>query len=327
MMAIDGKDDKKPASQYQRKNGLLKRYVFDKFMQFVQGYEAILEKRFPRVFRVYQVFSVGTLEFYRDAKLYARISMDIRQGKSFRDLTSEEIDKYYSMPKEMIRVAPVLFISVLPFANYIIFPLAYMFPRQLLSSHFWSLQQKLDFALILHKQRLHRYRPVFRHLQLKVDSIAEDNLRKNCSAIFSKLGSGIHPKTQEILHIKQLFVDQPFGLKNLSFNHTMALCQMNGIAHWRLRCRKRLWVHAGILREMDLALEREGLNNSSLDDLKRYCFLRGLNPIGMHKEDIIVWLQDWCTISKNLDRHSLSLLLHCPIFLAYNHPNNWKLIH
>lgn len=38
----------------------------------------------------------------------------------------------------------------------------YVFPKQLLTSHFWSLQQRTQFAVNDQKARLHHYKPVFR---------------------------------------------------------------------------------------------------------------------------------------------------------------------
>ena len=42
-----------------------------------------------------------------------------------QDLSKKEIELYYRMPKEMWTVGPVLLISALPFANYVVFPIAY----------------------------------------------------------------------------------------------------------------------------------------------------------------------------------------------------------
>lgn len=62
-----------------------------------------------------------------------------------------------------------------------------MFPKRLLSSHFWSLQQKLDFSLQDHKQKLYYYRPVFRHLQARVVTISDVSLKQKCADIFFKV--------------------------------------------------------------------------------------------------------------------------------------------
>lgn len=47
----------------------------------------------------------------------------------------------------------------------------------------------------------------------------------------------------------------------------------------------------------------------------------------MNSDDLIVWLNKWMAISKEVDDSSLSLLLHSPILLAYNEQSNWSLIY
>jgi LETM1-like protein len=81
-------------------------------------------------------------------------------------LTRHELELHFQMPRDMIRVAPVLVLSALPFANYVVFPMAYIFPRKLLCRHFWSLQQRADFAAIDLRKRLFNQRPVLRCLQV-----------------------------------------------------------------------------------------------------------------------------------------------------------------
>lgn len=80
---------------------------------------------------------------------------------------------------------------------------------------------------------------------------------------------------------------------------------------------------------MDRAIIREqgGLKSLSLDALKNACFMRGLSPQNLQKDEMIEWLEQWLQISQIIDHDNLSLLLHSPILLGYNHPNNWLLIY
>lgn len=109
--------------------------------------------------------------------------------------------------------------------------------------------------------------------------------------------------------------------------------------------RSRLAERAAILLAIDKAVLKEGgLEHMSSEGLRNACLMRGktdidiycniclyilagLNPSNMKNEDMITWLQTWLTISKEVDKYSFSLLLHCPILLAYNHPSNWHLIY
>jgi len=60
--------------------------------------------------------------------------------------------------------------------------------------------------------------------------------------------------------------------------------------------------------------------------LLQACFLRGLNASNTSKEDMTEYLQNWTAVSKKITPVSYSLLLHLPILLAYNNPNNWALL-
>ena len=135
---------------------------------------------------------------------------------------------YFQTPKDMLRVGPVLLISALPFANYIVFPLAYLLPKQLLSHQFWTTEQKEKFQIIDVSKRLHYYRPVFRHLQSKLNLVSlEDDLQEKCRLVLSKLESSTHPTEDQILDIKLLFITNPFGIQNLKSRHLVFFSNNN----------------------------------------------------------------------------------------------------
>jgi hypothetical protein len=74
---------------------------------------------------VYRVFMVGVKDFYNDMKKYFKINAIVNSSeKGIRALTRKEMEMYQQIPKDMMKVAPVLLISAAPFANYIVFPLA-----------------------------------------------------------------------------------------------------------------------------------------------------------------------------------------------------------
>lgn len=124
---------------------------------------------------------------------------------------------YYQLPKDMMKIAPVLLISTLPFANYVVFPIAYMYPRLFLSSHFWSLDQRKDFQQIYLKIRISNNRKVLRYLQSKLELTKrggpEDFQKWNY--LLGLLGSGTNPSSDEILAVKHLFSEAPYSLSSL----------------------------------------------------------------------------------------------------------------
>ncbi|CAG2104693.1 unnamed protein product [Medioppia subpectinata] len=205
----------------------LKSFVSNKFVQFIEGYERILEKRFPKTFKIYQVFTIGSYgsldrakDFYKDIVQHFQISKQLFDGKRLNELSYSELMIYFKTPKDMARVGPVLLVSALPFANYVVFPLAFMFPKQLLSSHFWSLEQRQLFQTQDHTKRLYYFRPVFRHIQRRLPSVTHDNkLQVKCRQVFAQIGSGTHPSVDRVLDIKPAFVSKPYGAKHLKSKH------------------------------------------------------------------------------------------------------------
>lgn len=115
------KDDKKP--KYSREN--VRQYFFTRFFTYIGNYDKVLKKRFPSAYTVYRVFSVGVKDFYNDMIKYFKINaIQNSTEKGLKALTRKEIELWKKMPGEMMKVAPVLLISALPFANYVVFPLA-----------------------------------------------------------------------------------------------------------------------------------------------------------------------------------------------------------
>ena len=204
------------------KAGKLRFFVANKYVKYLTNYDKVLEKRFPGAMRVYRVFMDGTKDFFKDVKEYLRIVMYLNtRGSHLSDLKLKEIRVYDGMPKDMMKVAPVLLISILPFANYVIFPLAYIFPRHLLCSHFWNIQQRSEFSVITLQSRLVHNRPVFRHLQAQLPAL-EGKLKVKWDNVMTSLGSGSHPSLDTIISCKELFMEKPFHLFYLKGNHVVS---------------------------------------------------------------------------------------------------------
>lgn len=166
---------------------------------------------------------VGVKDFYNDVKEYMKIIRRLNtSANGFKCLTRKEIELYHQMPKDMMKVGPVLLISALPFANYVVFPLAYLFPRHLLTSHFWNLQQKSEFTVLSLKDRLMHHRPVFRHLQEQLKSVKSHKSYEPWKKILGMLGSGVQPSIEEILECQDLFADKPYSIAYLKRSHVVS---------------------------------------------------------------------------------------------------------
>lgn len=110
--------------QIQRRENV-RQYLFTRFFNYITNYDKVLEKQFPSAMHVYRVFMVGVKDFYGDMKMYFKVN-SIMNGseKGLKALTRKEIELWKQTPADMLKVAPVLLISSLPFANYVVFPLA-----------------------------------------------------------------------------------------------------------------------------------------------------------------------------------------------------------
>lgn len=105
------------------------------------------------------------------------------------------------------------------------------------------------------------------------------------------------------------------------------MCGLHGI-HKGWRKRLRLAEHAFVIHHMDLAIRREGgVHNLPIESLSLSCHLRGLNPTNLSSDMMIDWLKKWVDVSLMIDGTNVSLLLHLPILIGYNHPNNWILLY
>lgn len=307
----------------------IQRYIFSSYYNFVKNYETKVELKFPAAFQIYRVVKIGLQDLFIDMKEYVRVLRKINaHDKNLECLTRKELELYIQMPQDMLRVAPVLIISTLPFTNYITFPLALLFPRLLLSSHFWSLQQRIQFAVIDQKHKLKYYKPVFRSLQAKLHILKKDPIFPYWSKCIALLGSGLHPNPETIAKCIPLFgYNHVYHLKNISSSHARFLLKIHNMyGFWRKKY--RLSERAKLIQLMDLAIIREGgVSKMTHDDIRMACFFRGLNPTNMNTEETISWLSLWVEQTSNTPKDCSSFVLHLPILMSYNHPSNWVLTH
>lgn len=319
---------KKYSQKNVRKN--VKRYAFLRLMDYMTKYnfDKVLERRFPLAIRVYRLFMDGAKDFYQDMKKFLKITRIANNSAvGLRALTRQELELYYKMPRDMMQVGPVLVATALPFTNYVILPILFMYPKTFLSHHFWTLQQRVQFQEEILRTRITANRRVFRCMQAKLEKLEKAHDYQRLGHVLGLLGSGMHATAEEIIEIKDIFERSPCDLYSLSSKHLSALCQLHGISGGVFK-RARLEERSDIFHHMDLAIKREGgVHNMPLDALRTACFLRGLNPATLSTEEMVAWLREWVSVSVQVDRSNVSLFLHLPILIAYNHPNNWKLTH
>lgn len=208
-----------------------------------------------------------------------------------------------------------------------IFNCRYMYPRRFLTSHFWSLQQKIEFQELFLKDRTQYNRKIFRHLQSKLDLTEGSIHHRKFNYVLGLLGSGTHPTADDLIEVKSIFTEPPYLLSSLSSSHLKLLCKLHGIHSWYLK-QARLSEHCYFMQNQDRAIKLEGgVHNLPVMALRNACYLRGLNPTTLTNDEMVVWLREWMKVSMDIQTDVMSLYLHLPILFTYNHPNNWRLTH
>ena len=212
-------EDEKSNKQ-SRVSGIKKYWIF-RYIDYIKNYDKVLEKNFPQAVHIYRVFSIGTKDFYQDLKLYMQVRRKVRK-LGMDALTREELQLTFTFPKDLIKISPVLLLSAVPFTNYIIFPVAFYFPHLILTSHYWSIEDKLNFMLKKHKRRLAHNRPLLRCVQNEVKTIEDTELQKALNNVIAPINSGTHPTINDIVKCKKLFSGSPYSLNCIRRKHVVS---------------------------------------------------------------------------------------------------------
>ena len=125
-----------------------------------------------------------------------------------------------------MRVTPVLVLSSFPMAQNIVFPLAMMYPNYLLSTHFYTDEQKMSSFLSDAKSRQSYYISVLRDLQTSTPNEfkAEKAVLKE---IFQQQDI---PSASKILKLRPLFdKGGPLYISELKATHVKHLMKINGV--------------------------------------------------------------------------------------------------
>lgn len=305
--------------------------VFNRFYAFLKTYSTVLQTYFPdKLVQTYNVFYNGSKALFNDMKTYSRIRRLLFRSSNtnrvFEQLTRAEMELFLSLPQDLVRVAPVMAVSALPLAQHFVFPIALVFPTTFLSSHFWTQQQKEDVAREALKMRHLHFKLTFRKLQEQLPAFRGHDLHGPVRLVMGKIGSGVHPNHAEILKIASVFGNNgKFHSTNLSRKHALLLLSINDCVSWRawISPHKKLIRLSKSISSVDRALDREGIDMLDIKDLRRVCNQRGLNIDGVGKEEMIEYLLKWNIVSCSLKEDQLTLLLHLPLFLGYNHHNRF----
>lgn len=97
-----------------------------------------------------------------------------------------------------------------------------MYPKRLLTSHFWTDEQKREFRNSYMSERLKNSSPLVKSLQYHVKDIKDTKVIPKWTGVMQLLQGGRQPSVQQLIECKHLFVTGPYSFSNLHFAHRVS---------------------------------------------------------------------------------------------------------
>ncbi|XP_078057097.1 LETM1 domain-containing protein 1 [Mustelus asterias] len=318
-----------PLSQFftTAKRSTLSSAIISKAKRLNAKYEKFLERNFPRFYVIYSTFFRGFRLLYLDFKEVSGIKRKMAdQGLKYNQLPYREMERLRQFRRDVIKIMPVVLLSLPPFANYMVFLLMYFYPRQMLIRHFWTLEQQQEFVEIYHSLRARVYPNAVRNLTKVASKVPDRRLKSKLLQLSTKVQEGIHPEISQLHMVVKLFSARPLDIRHIGARQTKILSQVMFLTPHMptFIMRHRLRSHIMEIHHLDQALHVLGVHNLSEDELKIACYLRGLNSIHLNATQCNEWLTKWIQLSKKLRDSEVSLLLHSMVLLSTNYHNSSK---
>ncbi|XP_039097257.1 LETM1 domain-containing protein 1 isoform X3 [Hyaena hyaena] len=264
----------------------------------------------------------GLQMFWADAKKARRIKTYMwKHNVKFHQLSYREMEHLRQFRRDVTKCLFLGIISIPPFANYLVFLLMYLFPRQLLIQHFWTPKQQIDFLDIYHALRKQSHPEILGYLERVIPLVSDAGLRWHMTELCTKIQHGTHPAVHDILALRACFSNHPLGMNQLHALQMRALSRAMLLTPYlpSFLLRHRLKTHTTVIHQLDKALVKLGIGHLTPQEVKSACYLRGLNSTHVAEERCRTWLGEWLQISCSLKEAELSLLLHNVVLLSINY--------
>ncbi|XP_045869819.1 LETM1 domain-containing protein 1 isoform X1 [Meles meles] len=297
-------------------------YVVAKTKVINGKYHRFLGRHFPRFYVMYTIFMKGLQMLWADAKKARRIKTNMwKHNIEFHQLPYREMEHLRQFRRDVTKCLFLGIISIPPFANYLVFLLMYLFPRQLLIQHFWTPKQQIDFLDIYHALRKRSHPEILCYLEKVIPLVSDAGLRGHMTELCTKIQHGTHPAVHDILALRECFSNHPLGMKQLRALQMKALSRAMLLTPYlpSFLLRHRLKTHTIVIHQLDRALAKLGIGQLTPQEVKSACYLRGLNSTHIAEERCRAWLGEWLQISCSLKEAELSLLLHNVVLLSVNY--------
>lgn len=297
-------------------------YVVTKTKAINGKYHRFLGRHFPRFYVLYTIFMKGLQMLWADAKKARRIKTNMwKHNIKFHQLSYRDMEHLRQFRRDVTKCLFLGIISIPPFANYLVFLLMYLFPRQLLIRHFWTPKQQIDFLDIYHAFRKQAHPEIISYLEKASPLIADGGLRWRLTDLCNKIQRGMHPAVQDLLALRQCFGSHPLDMNQLQTSQMKALSRAMLLTSYLPAplLRRRLKAHTTVIQQLDKALAELGIGQLTAQEVRSACYLRGLNSTHIAEDRCRTWLGEWLQISCSLEEAELSLLLHSVVLLSTNY--------
>ncbi|XP_059811835.1 LETM1 domain-containing protein 1 isoform X1 [Hypanus sabinus] len=304
------------------KRSTLSSAIISKAKRLNAKYERFLERNFPRFYVIYSNFFRGFRLLYLDFKEVHEIKHNMAdKGLKYNQLPYRKMEKLRQFRRDVIKVIPVVLLSIPPFANYIVFVLMYFFPRQFLMRHFWTLEQQLEYKETYHSLRAQVYPDAVSGLIKAASKVNDKQLKHQLINLGNKVQEGIHPEISQLHTVARLFSRKPLRIHHIDSQQAEVFSRVMFLTPHMpsFILRRRLWSHIMEIRHLDQALNTLEMRDLSEDELKTACYVRGLNSVHLNAEQCKDWLIKWVQLSKRLKDSEASLLLHSMVLLSANY--------
>ncbi|MEE6471802.1 hypothetical protein FKM82_009376 [Ascaphus truei] len=269
----------------------------------------------------------GFWMLWLDAKEVGLIKQKMNfQGVKLQQLPYREMEKLRLFRRDIIKAAPMVLISIPPFANYLVFVLMYFFPRQLLIRHFWTMKQQEEFLDIYQSMRMEAYTDILDSLLKAVPEVPDQPLRDQILQLCTQVQHGSHLHVTDIQAARAAFSGPPLSMSRLDVHQMKAFSRILFLTPHlpAFLLRRRLGSHIYELHNLDCALLQLGVRELSEEEVKRACYVRGLNSTHLSADDCRRWLDRWLQLSHRVKVSEASLLLHSMVLLSANYLQSLK---
>lgn len=297
-----------------------------RFHVIVNNVESIIDKRYPKLFQLYQRIKTGTVLFTKESIVFYKVRKSFKKTKTFDSFTWKEVQIYKQMPKHFLKITPVFIASIPPLMNYIVFAVAFMFPDKLLTPQFWTLDEKLKIYDKQYKNNLINLRvEIINHLSKNNSVLVDTELKKRFNGFIEGLKNKEQNNVDRILEFEELFIKHPFELHSLSKDHLKDLSRFfNCQSIFTSLAIKRLERYAFLMIKINQLLP-DSLDSIEIGDIYKLSFQRGMNPMNKDRVELEKYIQAclklssniFCSMAEENKRKYFSLFLHSVVLSSY----------